>query len=380
MSTENKDKRFEMRDERAGIGEQGVGGASISKKDGPFSYLLSLVSRLGAERSALIFGFVLLACTAPLVSSGTHAGHIALLATVNIVAAVGLNLINGHTGQFSLGHAGFMAAGAYASALVTQKFGPAVGASVSTFSVQLSFFGALLTGGAVAAACGFAIGLPSLRLKGDYLAIVTLGFAEIIRVVIENTEVLGKARGLSGIAPLTNAWWAFGAALVAIYATGALVNSTYGRGFLAVRDDEIAAGAMGVRTTRCKVTAFVFGAFFAGIAGALYAHLTQTISPEGFRLDRSIDIVVMVILGGMGNTFGVAFAAVLLTVLPEGMRYLGEIGSLPDPVREFARNRMLLYAVLLVAMMLLRPQGLFGGRNVFEKIGRRFSRGGKDAA
>lgn len=334
---------------------------------------MNFSDKIGLERGALLFGFVLLAMVAPFVSSESHAGHIALLAAVNIVAAVGLNLINGHTGQFSLGHAGFMAAGAYASALVTQKFGPAIGEAVNTFSVQALFFGALLTGGGVAALCGFAIGLPSLRLKGDYLAIVTLGFAEIIRVVIENTEVLGKARGLSGIAPLTNAWWVFGAALVAVYATGALVNSTYGRGFLAVRDDEIAAGAMGVRTTRCKVTAFVFGAFFAGIAGALYAHLTQTISPEGFRLDRSIDIVVMVILGGMGNTFGVAFAAVLLTVLPEGMRYIGEIGSLPEPVREFARNRMLLYAVLLVAMMLLRPQGLFGGRNVFEKIGRRLS-------
>ena len=333
---------------------------------------------LGVERGALLASFALLACAAPFVSAETHAGHVALLAAVNIVAAVGLNLINGHTGQFSLGHAGFMAAGAYASAVITQKFGPAAGEAVNTFSAQALFFGAMLAGGAVAAVFGFAIGLPSLRLKGDYLAIVTLGFAEIIRVAVENTEVLGRARGLSGIAPLTNAWWAFAAVPVAIYATGALVNSTYGRGFLAVRDDEIAAGAMGVRTTRCKVTAFVFGAFFAGVSGALYAHLTQTISPEGFRLDRSIDFVVMVILGGMGNTFGVAFAAVLLTVLPEGMRYLAGVEALPEPVREFARNRMLLYAVLLVAMMLLRPQGLFGGRNVFEKIGRRLARGGKE--
>jgi branched-chain amino acid transport system permease protein len=341
---------------------------------------MKFLDKVGVERSALLVGFALLALFSPFVSHDTHGGHIALMVAVNIVAAVGLNLINGHTGQFSLGHAGFMAAGAYAAALVTMKLGPAAGETAS-FVVRHGVFGlALVTGGAVAAVCGFAIGLPTLRLRGDYLAIVTLGFAEIIRVVVENSDTLGRARGLNGIAPYTDCFWAYGAALVAVYITGSLVNSTYGRGFLAVRDDEIAAGAMGVNTTRCKVTAFVFGAFFAGVAGALYAHLTQTISPEAFGLDRTVDIVVMVILGGMGNTFGVVFAAILLTVLPEGMRYLAGIESLPEPVREFARNRMLLYAALLIVFMLLRPQGLFGGWNVFEKLGRRFARGGKDVA
>lgn len=300
----------------------------------------------------------------PLMPTGSHVAHITLLAAVNIVAATGLNLINGHTGQFSLGHAGFMAVGAYTAALITLRCGAASGA----LAQQAIFGGALAAAGLVSALAGLAIGLPSLRLRGDYLAIVTLGFAEIIRVGIENTTSLGGASGITAIPPLTNATWAFAAAVLAVYAVSALVDSTYGRGFVAVRDDEVAAGAMGVDTTRCKVTAFVAGAAMAGVAGALYAHLAQTIAPEAFRIERTFDLIVMVILGGMGNTIGVVAGAVLLTVLPEAMRYLAGFESLPGPVRDLARNRMLLYAVLLIALMLARPQGLFRGfKNPFAR-------------
>ena len=163
---------------------------------------------------------------------------------------------------------------------------------------------------------GLAVGIPSLRLKGDYLAIVTLGFGEIIRVVFQNMEAAGAASGLAGIPGLTGLAWTFGIAAVTVYVVACLVNSTYGRGFLAVHDDEVAAGAVGINPTRYKVTAFVTGAFFAGIAGGLYAHHKTFLSPTGFDFMKSFEVVVMVILGGMGRTAGVIVAAVLLTFCP----------------------------------------------------------------
>jgi branched-chain amino acid transport system permease protein len=270
---------------------------------------------------------------------------------INIILAVSLNLINGHTGQFSLGHAGFMALGAYTSAFLTTKYGPALlaklGGPESTFSTPIIFLLALLAGGAVAALAGLLVGAPSLRLRGDYLAIVTLGFGEIIRVILQNTEAVGAARGFVDVPRYTTFFWAFGVAAITVYVIGCLVNSTYGRGFIAVHDDEVAAEAMGLNTTRYKIAAFVIGAFCAGVAGGLYGHFKQYLNPDGFSFMRSIEIVVMVILGGMGNTAGVIAAAVLLTVLPEVLR----------PVAEY---RMILYSLLLIILMLTRPQGLFG--------------------
>ena len=260
---------------------------------------------------------------------------------INIILAVSLNLINGYTGQFSLGHAGFMAVGAYTAAVITNQFG-----DLNAFAAGALFLGALLAGGLLAAVTGLLVGLPTLRLRGDYLAIVTLGFGEIIRVIFQNMEKVGAARGYSVMHGYTNFFWTFGVAAVTIYVVTALVHSTYGRGFIAVRDDEVAAEAMGINTTRYKVTAFVVGAFFAGIAGGLYAHSKQFITPGGFDFMESIDIVVMVILGGMGNTPGVILAAVLLTVLPEVLR----------PVAQY---RMIIYSLLLIVLMLTRPQGLF---------------------
>jgi len=261
---------------------------------------------------------------------------------INIILAVSLNLINGHTGQFSLGHAGFMAVGGYLAAKVTLVFGPMVPPVAKPFL----FAGALLVGGVVAAVVGLGVGVPTLRLRGDYLAIVTLGFGEIIRVIFQNSETFGAATGLTGIPELTSLGWAWALAAVTIYVVACLVNSTYGRGFIAVNDDEIAAGAMGINPVRYKVTAFVVGAFFAGIAGGLYAHHKAVLTPGGFDFLKSIEIVVMVIMGGMGRTAGVVVAAIILTILPELLRGVAEY-------------RMIIYSLLIIGLMLTRPQGLF---------------------
>ncbi len=288
--------------------------------------------------------------------------HYDILITIgiNIILGVGLNLVNGYTGQFSLGHAGFMAVGAYASAAFTVYVASSLGAQ-GRFLEESLFITALLAGGFAAAFAGLLIGVPSLRLKGDYLAIATLGFGEIIRVVIQNMEAVGGARGFSLPITPTNFFWTYMVAAITVYVVVLLVNSTYGRGFLTVRDDEIAAEAMGINTTKYKVIAFVTAAFFAGIAGGLYAHFKQFIHPEGFNFLRSVDIVVIVILGGMGNTPGVIVAAILLTILPEGLRELAKVQALPEWLREIIRNRMILYSLLLIVLMLTRPQGLFGG-------------------
>lgn len=269
---------------------------------------------------------------------------------INVILAVSLNLVNGHTGQFSLGHAGFMAVGAYLSAAITVFAGPRLlGPDAGLLASSLLFLAALLVGGLSAAIAGLAVGIPSLRLRGDYLALVTLGFGEIIRVTFQNVSVLGGALGLNGIPYYTTISWVLGFAGLTVFTVTCLVNSTYGRGFLATHDDEIAAEAVGLDTTRYKITAFVIGAFFAGIAGGLYGHFKLTITPTGFDFTRSIEVVVMVILGGMGNTVGVILAAILLTVLPEVLR----------PVAEY---RMIIYSLLLIVLMIARPQGLFNLR------------------
>ena len=222
---------------------------------------------------------------------------IALNVGINIILAVSLNLVNGHTGQFSLGHAAFMSLGAYGAAVFTLEASGKLIPMLSgpgAFATGAAFLIALLVGGICAAICGWLVGMPSLRLRGDYLAIVTLGFNEIVRVILQNTNgdgPLGGPLGLRGIPAHTTFFWVFLLAAVCVYTVTSMVNSTYGRGFLAVRDDELAAGSMGINTVRYKVTAFVTGAFFAGLAGGLYAHLRTTISPEGFNFLKSFDIV-----------------------------------------------------------------------------------------
>ena len=302
----------------------------------------------------VLLGFLLLAAAVSAVSGrlDPYVLDVVLGAGISVVLASSLNLINGFTGQFSLGHAGFMAVGAYASAMLTTSLIPRLGlggAAVQWVLFPLSLVG----GGLLAALAGIAVGAPSLRLKGDYLAIVTLGFGEIIKVVLQNVDAVGGSRGLTGVPTLANLFWVFASAGVTVYTVWALLNSTYGRGFLAVADDEVAAEAMGLNTTRYKITAFVVGAFFAGVAGGLYAHLKGYLNPSGFSFDKSIEIVVMVILGGMGRHSGVVVAAIALTLLTELLRGVGDF-------------RMILYSLLLIVLMLTRPQGLFvwplGGR------------------
>jgi branched-chain amino acid transport system permease protein len=213
-------------------------------------------------------------------------------------------------------------------------------------------FIALLVGaGCCAAATGLVVGLPALRLRGDYLAIATLGMAEIIRIVIQNSRPLGGALGLTFIPKGTNFVWLYGCVIVTVVCVWRVAYSARGRVIMAVREDEIAASSVGISTTRQKVTAFVMGAFFAGVAGALFAMNEQSITPTRFTLDRSIELVVMVTLGGLGSITGAVLAAVVLTILPEALRGIAEY-------------RMILYSLLLIVMMLLRPQGLMGTREL----------------
>ena len=277
--------------------------------------------------------------------------QVILFAAINVIRAVSLNLVMGETGQFSLCHAAFMAVGAYTSALLTGKALPALLPHLdwtgTSWASQLTFLPVLIIAGVIAAFAGLIVGGPSLRLRGDYLAMVTLGFGEIIRVLLQNTNAVGGARGMEGILPATNLFWAISFAAVTLYSMIALVRSTYGRGFQAVRDDEIAAASMGINTTRFKVTAFVIGAFFAGVAGALYAHAVEFISPEGFNFLRSFEIIVMVILGGLGRPVGVAVAAILITLLNEWLR-------------DLSQYRMVVYALIIILFMIFRPTESLG--------------------
>ena len=309
--------------------------------------------RAGAKRWLLAALAVAFAASAFSGQYNRYYLKLAIDVGISVTLAVSLNLINGHTGQFSLGHAGFMAVGGYTSAAITlalqtrlDHLAESCPRLPAAALVAAPFALALCAGGLMAAVVGLGVGIPSLRLRGDYLAIVTLGFGEIIRVVFQNMNSVGAASGLSGIPGYTNLFWVWAVAAATVFTVTCLVNSTYGRGFIAVHDDEIAAGAVGLNPTRYKVTAFVVGAFFAGVAGGLYAHHITFISPSGFDFMKSIDIVVMVILGGMGRTAGVICAAVLLTLLPEFLR-------------GFAEYRMILYSLLIIGLMLARPQGLF---------------------
>lgn len=277
---------------------------------------------------------------------------------IYMILAASLNLINGFTGQFSLGHAGFMAIGAYTAAgLTTMVFNSAEG-----MTQDFLFLIALLSGGITAGLAGLLIGIPSLRLKGDYLAIVTLGFGEIIRVILQTIQPLGGSLGISGIPRYTTFIWTFGILVLLVFITQNLMRSTYGRGFLAVRDDEIAAESVGVNTTQYKVIAFVIGAFFAGVAGGLYGHYNSLIRPLDFGFLKSVEIVVMVILGGMGSTWGVLLAAALLTYLPEALR---DVKLFDIQFRDF---RMPIYALTLILLMIFRPQGLLGNFNAGKTI------------
>ena len=257
-----------------------------------------------------------------------------ILIGINIIMAASLNLINGYTGQFSLGHAGFMAVGAYVGVVATTNF-------------HLPFIVALLAGALMAGALGFLIGLPTLRLRGDYLAIATLGMSEIIRIVIMNIEYVGGAAGFKGITHHTNFVWVFGIMLFTLFVIKNLVNSSHGRALIAIRENEIAAEAMGVNTTRYKVMAFTIGAAFAGVAGGLFAHNFYLISPNSFTFMQSFNYLIMVVLGGLGSLTGSIAGAFFVTFISAAL------ASWPE-------FRMIIFALLLILLMFYRPQGLFG--------------------
>ena len=254
---------------------------------------------------------------------------------INVMLAVSLHLIIGITGQFSIGHAGFMAVGAYISAICTMKF-------------DLPFLLAIVIGAIVAAGAGLIVGIPTLRLKGDYLAIATLGFAEIIRIIFLNTDYVNGAAGMQ--VRYQSTWTtAFVGVVITILIIANFTKSRHGRACIAIREDEIAADSMGINTTYYKVVAFALGSFFAGVAGAIYAHNFYIIQPTTFNFLKSFDILIYVVLGGLGSLSGATIAAVFLTVVST---YL----------QNFPETRMIIYSLVLILVMLYRPTGLMGTR------------------
>jgi len=291
-----------------------------------------------------------------LISTGIISDYLqATLATIciNIILSVSLNLITGFTGQFSLGHAGFMSIGAYICAFITMR--------IQTIS---GFLLGILAGATAAAIIGLIVGLPTLRLRGDYLAIATLGMAEIIRIVFLNLKITNGAAGLNDIPQFVNWPWLFVFTAGTIVVISNFLKSSHGRACISVREDEIAAEAMGINTTKYKVTAFIIGAFCAGIAGALYASYFYFIKPDLFGFLKSIDVLVIVVLGGMGSISGSVLASILLALISTYLQSFPEI-------------RMVIYALLLIIIMIFRPQGLMGSKEIslstFRKLGGHFT-------
>lgn len=274
-----------------------------------------------------------------------HQGIIIFI-LINVILATSLNLATGFLGQLTLGHAGFMAVGAYASAITSI----AIKAHVPNIPQIAMLLISLIVAAIVAAIVGVIIGIPALRLRGDYLAIITLGFGEVIRVVINNMgDLTGGAQGLTGIPKIVRFDSVFWIAVVVVLILYRLTNSRQGRAILSIREDEIAAEAVGIKTTHFKVMGFAFAAGLAGIGGGLYANYLAFLDPNTFNFMRSVEILVIVVLGGMGSLTGSIVAAIVLTIMPEALR-------------SFADYRLLLYSFMLVVMMIFRPEGLFGTR------------------
>jgi branched-chain amino acid transport system permease protein len=328
-----------------------------------------------ALRAAILFVAVLVASwilnVVGLAALNPYVYRVLVLCGLNVILALSLNMVNGVTGQFSIGHAGFMAVGAYVSAAFTVYATPrlfGVQPESGALAAAGPFIVALLLGGLVAGLMGLLVGLPSMRLRGDYLAIVTLGFGEIIRVAILNIDAVGGARGFAGIPQRTDLGWVAAVAVLTFVVLRNLVRSYHGRALLAIREDEIAAEALGVPTTRYKVSAFVIAAFFAGVSGGLFSHYTY-LHTNSFTFMKSIEVIVMVVLGGMGSLTGSILGAVLLTALPEVLRFA-------------SAERLIIYSLLLIVLMIARPQGILGNREIgWGWLTSRFRKaGGKETA
>lgn len=278
----------------------------------------------------IIYGVLMFAMNSGII--GRYWAGVITMACINIVLATSLNLASGYLGQLTLGHAGFMSVGAYVSALLSLKTGT-------------PFFVSLIIGSLVAAVVGLIIGIPTLRLKGDYLCIITLAFNEIIRVIMLNLDITNGAKGLMGIPKNTSFTVGFVSVCVTIYTIYCIVKSRQGRAIISIKEDEIASELTGIPTSYYKILAFVISAFFAGLAGGLYAHYLGILVPKTFDYNKSVEILVMVVLGGLGNLKGSVIAAIVMTFLPELLR-------------EFSDYRMLLYAIVLIAAMILKEKNL----------------------
>lgn len=285
---------------------------------------------------------------------------------INIILSTSLNLINGYMGEFSVGHAGFMAVGAYVSALLTTEVFPD---NLLAWLFPLT----VLAGGVVAAVVGLVVAIPSFKTRGDYLAIVTLAFNMIVKSVIENIEAIGGPRGIPGIDKLTTLPWVFFWTVLTIWVIRNFIYSNFGRGVLSLREDEIASDLMSVNSRQVKLLAFVLSSFFAGIAGALFAHVLQFISPKVFDILKSTDVLIMVYLGGIGSIAGSILGATIYTVLLEVLR----------PLQVW---RFVLMPLMLVFLMLYRPRGIMGMREFrwfipgYELIAKKLWRQKKEAS
>ena len=292
------------------------------------------------------------------------------LCAIYTIFGLSLNLINGFTGLFSLGHAGFIALGAYTTALLTmsekiktQNF--FMESLIAPFNhISIPFIPALIVAGLVSALIAFLIGAPALRLKGDYLAIATLGFAEIIRVVINNAQnITNGALGLRGIPHMTNLYWSFGIAIVTIIIIASLINSSYGRALKSIREDEIAAESMGINLFKHKTIAFVTGAFFAGVGGGLLGNLMGTIDPNMFKFVFTFNILLIVVIGGMGSITGTVIAAFIVTIGGELLRFLDMEKVYNFGFVSFSGIpglRMVIFSILLMIIVLFFRNGIMG--------------------
>jgi len=325
---------------------------------------------LTKNRLLFIYGVMLYALIQVLYTFGVLNNYymqIIEIALINIVLATSLNIINGFTGQFSLGHGGFMAVGAYTAGVLTTLIWKLP--QMSFFPKYVLFIVAVILGGVMAAIIGILLGIPTLRLRGDYLAIVTLAFQEIVAVIINATDYVGGPRGLLGIPRLSTFPIIFFFSLASLFIMKNLVYSTVGRAMKSIREDEVASELVGVNTTKYKVMAFAVGAFFAGIGGALLVHILQLAHPTMFSFTSPsiagpLSILTMVYIGGAGSLSGSIIAAVVLTVLSELLRLgIDAINSLHFlPFAIGPEWRMVVYAVLLVVVMLYRTEGIMGQR------------------
>ncbi len=346
--------------------------------------MIQFIKQIGPFAIGIAIAFGMHVCLPGVM--GAYYARILLDAGIAMMLAVSLNIVSGLTGQFSMGHAGFMACGGYVAAFITYYSSMLLWGSNATHGGLMGtgawlFVAACIVGGIVSAAAGYLVGLPSLRLRGDYLAIVTLGFGEIMRVVLQQTgpviddaarvraahlsdwfpPPVGGSEGFFGVPKYTNLFWVYAFLAITVVTAYRLKQSGFGRAMISVREDEFAAQAMGINVSRVKVLAFVLAAFFAGTAGGLYAHeFGLNISPEDAGFQRSFDYLIMTVLGGRGSITGVMLAATILT-------------SLPELLRGFSEYRLIAYALLLIGMMLLRPQGLFGIHEIWDWWPKRFS-------